>query len=77
MSEPRTWDEGKRCDECCNGDRCDDPTHTSRENCRHCLGTSWAIWSESGRADFAKSYRMTKERALEVIAEARARRASR
>lgn len=27
------------CDECCNGDRCDDPTHRRRENCRACLGT--------------------------------------
>ena len=27
------------CDECCNGDRCDDPTHRSRESCLFCLGT--------------------------------------
>lgn len=27
------------CDECCNGDRCDDPTHRRRESCHACLGT--------------------------------------
>lgn len=27
------------CDECCNGDRCDDPNHTSRASCSYCLGT--------------------------------------
>lgn len=29
------------CDECCNGDRCDDPTHRLRENCSACLGTGY------------------------------------
>jgi hypothetical protein len=28
-----------RCNECCNGDRCDDPTHRLRINCSYCLGT--------------------------------------
>lgn len=27
------------CDECCNGDRCDDPSHFSRESCPYCLGS--------------------------------------
>lgn len=27
------------CAECCNGDRCDDPTHFSRGSCPFCLGT--------------------------------------
>lgn len=27
------------CDYCCNGDRCDDPTHTPRHKCKHCNGT--------------------------------------
>jgi len=27
------------CDECCTGDRCDDPTHYDRENCPFCLGS--------------------------------------
>lgn len=27
------------CDECCNGDRCDDPSHGSRESCHYCLGS--------------------------------------
>ena len=26
------------CDECCNGDRCDDPSHFSRDSCPFCLG---------------------------------------
>lgn len=30
------------CAECCNGDRCDDPTHYSRENCPYCKGTGLA-----------------------------------
>ena len=39
----RTWGED-RCDECCNGDRCDDPTHYDREHCPFCLGTGYALW---------------------------------
>ena len=27
------------CDECCNGDRCDDRTHHDRDNCPFCLGS--------------------------------------
>jgi hypothetical protein len=27
------------CDECCNGDRCDEPTHKLRPECPYCLGT--------------------------------------
>ena len=50
MSTLRTWDGGKRCAECCNGDRCDDPTHYDRQLCPHCKGTGWALWSEVGRA---------------------------
>ncbi len=30
---------GPSCNECCNGDRCDDPTHYNRESCPFCLGT--------------------------------------
>ena len=37
---------GYICDECCNGDRCDDPTHRRRENCRACLGTAQNLTSE-------------------------------
>lgn len=39
----RTW--GKRtddkfgCDECCNGDRCDEPRHYNRTSCPACKGT--------------------------------------
>jgi hypothetical protein len=29
------------CDECCNGDRCDDPTHRLRSQCPYCLGTAY------------------------------------
>ena len=52
MSDLRTWDDGKRCAECCNGDRCDDPTHRDRKHCPHCKGTGWALWTEAGRADY-------------------------
>jgi sulfur transfer protein SufE len=34
------------CNECCNGDRCDDPTHRRRENCVACLGTTQNLTSE-------------------------------
>lgn len=44
------------CNHCCNGDRCDDPTHGDRARCKFCRGTGAAIkldWvivgSESGR----------------------------
>lgn len=49
----RTWDDDKRCAECCTGDRCDDPTHIARSNCPHCMGTGWALWTEAGRADYS------------------------
>lgn len=69
--EPRTWDDGKRCASCCNGDRCDDPDHYSRENCPHCKGTGWALWTEAGRADYL-AYHMkrgaTPEQAQAVLA---------
>ena len=38
----RTWSDsgGKlHCNECCNGDRCDDSSHYYRPNCPYCLGT--------------------------------------
>lgn len=31
------------CDECCNGDRCDDPRHRDRANCSYCKGTGIPI----------------------------------
>lgn len=34
------------CGECCNKDRCDDPTHALRENCSACLGTGQNLTSE-------------------------------
>lgn len=40
--EGKTWtasDGNLRCDECCNGDRCDEPSHYYRPNCPFCLGT--------------------------------------
>lgn len=33
-------DGSRGCDECCNGDRCDDPSHFYRENCPFCLGSN-------------------------------------
>ncbi|MCO5109980.1 MAG: hypothetical protein M9929_03935 [Burkholderiaceae bacterium] len=53
-TELRTWDNGKRCSECCNGDRCDDPTHYDRRQCPHCQGTGWALWTDAGREDYVK-----------------------
>ncbi len=50
----RTWGDGARCAHCCNGDRCDDPTHydrTSKRGCPHCLSTGFALWTEAGRAE--------------------------
>jgi len=41
----RTFDRGQYgpgCDHCCNGDRCDGPTHFSRERCPYCRGTGQA-----------------------------------
>ena len=37
---------GYGCDECCNGDRCDNPNHGSRMHCRHCKGKGWIPSSE-------------------------------
>lgn len=34
------------CNECCNGDRCDDPTHRNRSSCHACLGTGQNLTSE-------------------------------
>ncbi len=45
----RTYDKSdgsKGCDECCNGDRCDDPTHRYRPNCPACLGTGYNLSCE-------------------------------
>lgn len=35
------------CDHCCNGDRCDDPSHAERSKCQYCKGTGRAIWLEN------------------------------
>lgn len=32
-------DDSLGCAECCNGDRCDDPSHFHRDSCPFCLGT--------------------------------------
>jgi hypothetical protein len=69
----RTWDEGKRCAECCTGDRCDDPTHYDRTNlrfgCPHCLNTGWALWTLEGQADYAKRRKWDAYREDLVVAE--------
>jgi len=52
MKTLRTWDNDKRCAECCNGDRCDDPSHYDRSICPHCKGTGWALWTGVGRQDY-------------------------
>ena len=69
----RTWDDGKRCSECCNGDRCDDPTHydrtSKRYGCPHCLNTGWALWTKEGQDDYAKYRRWDAYREDVVVAE--------
>lgn len=54
----RTWNNGKSCEHCCDGDRCDDPSHYDRTNkrygCPHCLNTGFALWTELGRAEASK-----------------------
>ena len=71
--EPRTWDEGKRCASCCNGDRCDDPSHYDRTHCPHCKGTGWALWTREGLADFIaylqRHSRNTPDRIAATLAE--------
>lgn len=64
----KTWAPG-RCNHCCNGDRCDDPSHYDRAYCPHCHGTGgqpikWVIaGGESGpgarpmHPDWARSLR--------------------
>lgn len=42
----RTWTRSngeKMCNECCNGDRCDDASHSLRPYCRACLGTAYNL----------------------------------
>lgn len=34
-----SYDGSLRCDECCNKDRCDEPSHYFRLSCPFCLGT--------------------------------------
>lgn len=38
------------CDECCNKDGCDDPTHQYRGNCRNCLGTGYNLTADEHNA---------------------------
>jgi hypothetical protein len=54
MSGLRTWNNGKRCAMCCNGDRCEDSRCLDRKTCPHCHATGWSLWTEDGREDYAK-----------------------
>lgn len=44
------------CNECCNGDRCDDPSHSYRPNCSACLGTGQNLTSERLNQEKIKDY---------------------
>jgi len=74
----RTWDDGTRCAECCNGDRCDDPTHYDRTNplngCPHCLNTGWALWTPEGKAAYAAYRGWDTYDEEKVVAESEAKR---
>lgn len=48
------------CDECCNGDRCDDPTHQNRANCRNCLGTAYNLTADELNAARMESITFSK-----------------
>ncbi len=67
----RTWDDDKRCGECCNGDRCDDPTHSDRRRCQHCKTAGWAIWAQPGKDDYVRYLtgwgRMSEEDAVKEL----------
>lgn len=72
----RTWGDDERCAECCNGDRCDDPTHydrTSKLGCPHCWNTGWALWTQAGQQSYAKYRRWDGYREDIVAAERAAR----
>lgn len=48
-SEGRVWQRSNgeyACNECCNGDRCDDPRHRDRSSCPACLGTGSNLTSD-------------------------------
>jgi hypothetical protein len=70
----RTWGDDKRCAMCCNGDRCDDPRCLDRSRCPHCKSTGWALWTEAGRADYARYLQgwrgMSEDEARAAIAKA-------
>jgi hypothetical protein len=64
------------CDECCNGDRCDDKTHIDRKSCPYCKGTGFRPFnqlaiirlsnSEVGKEETEKESQ-TKRAILELI----------
>lgn len=48
----RTFDlsDGRKgCNECCNGDRCDDRTHYDRDSCPYCLGSNLPLERGEGK----------------------------
>ena len=64
---PRTWNDGWRCNECCTGDRCDDPSHYDRHNCPHCHGTGSAIWNMYSKEKQVKQLTRERDAAREAL----------
>lgn len=66
---PRTWNDGWRCAECCNGDRCDDSSHYDRAKCPHCKGTGSAIWNMYAKENEAKALKAERDALREALRE--------
>jgi hypothetical protein len=55
------------CAECCNGDRCDDPTHRDRENCTYCLGSGTPSAPQAAKPERDELVEAAREALSELI----------